>query len=225
MAVRLQDESIFEIEGLSLHAGDSPLLAGVSFGVAGGEAVAVTGPSGCGKSTLLRALAGLRPAAAGAVRLEGQTPSEMGWPKYRRLVLYVDQQPLLLEGPVASSLSRPFSYKSAETSFPREHAVELTRATGLPEDTLERDADSLSIGQRQRVALVRALLVEPAVLLLDEPFSALDEVSAARVTTLLEGHLAAAGAIVLGVHDGTGVEGLCSRSIDLTRFAARVSTP
>ncbi|HIJ66317.1 MAG TPA: ATP-binding cassette domain-containing protein, partial [Candidatus Hydrogenedentes bacterium] len=163
-----------EVRNLAVGAAGGAILTGVNLTAAPGELVAVTGPSGCGKTTLLRTVAGLLDALSGTIHLDGHTPAAFGWPQYRRRVVLVDQQPVLLDRSVEENLKRPFSYQSANGGFPAARARTLLDRLGLEPDRWDQRARALSVGQQQRVCLVRALLLAPALVLLDEPTSALD---------------------------------------------------
>ncbi|QXE33562.1 ABC transporter ATP-binding protein [Streptomyces sp. GMY02] len=148
---------------------DVTALRDVSLDVAAGEFVAIVGPSGCGKSTLLKLVAGLLKASTGAVRLHGE---QVGGP--RPDIGYVFQRAALLEWRTARRnilLQAEIRRMPAEKA--RARAGELIAMTGLSgfEDAYPHE---LSGGMQQRVALCRALLHEPPVLLMDEPFGALD---------------------------------------------------
>ncbi|MFB7269984.1 ABC transporter ATP-binding protein [Streptomyces sp. NPDC056244] len=148
---------------------DVTALREVSLDVAAGEFVAIVGPSGCGKSTLLKLVAGLLKASTGAVRLHGE---QVAGP--RPDIGYVFQRAALLEWRTARRnilLQAEIRRMPAEKA--RARADELIAMTGLSgfEDAYPHE---LSGGMQQRVALCRALLHEPPVLLMDEPFGALD---------------------------------------------------
>lgn len=181
--------------------------------------VALIGPSGCGKTTLLRAVAGLIDPAAGAVKLRGESPATVGWPEFRRQVAYVAQQPVLFDATVAANLARPFRYRSVAGEFTRERAAALLERLGL--DCLEENAWELSVGQQQRVCLARALLVQPAVLLLDEPAAALDETAAAKMEKLLLEQADAGLGVLLVTHNRQQAGRWCERQLDLTEHRAQ----
>ncbi len=158
--------------GLSKRYGRTEVLRELTLDVSPGSLVALLGPSGCGKTTTLRAVAGLIDPSAGDVLFDGR--SVLALPPERRPVAMVFQAPLLF----------PHMSVGENVAFgPRMRRVGRSRRRRLAEQALDRVqlggyADrrpgELSGGQEQRVALARALVVQPSVLLLDEPFSALD---------------------------------------------------
>ena len=91
-------EVLLRIDDLAVSAGGVRLLDGVMMKLCAGELLALTGPSGCGKTTLLRAIAGLDDPETGEVHFNGATPGEMGWPQFRRHVVFLHQRPVMLEG-------------------------------------------------------------------------------------------------------------------------------
>jgi lipoprotein-releasing system ATP-binding protein len=169
--------------------GTLPILAGISFSLAPGEALAITGPSGSGKSTLLYILGALEPASAGRVTLGGTDPAlldEPGLAAFRnRRVGFVFQdhcllpQCSLLENVLAPTLVAP-RRDDYET-----RARALLSAVGLAE-RLDHLPAELSGGEKQRAALARALVMEPELLLCDEPTGNLDRRAAEGVAALLQ---------------------------------------
>ncbi|MER6979482.1 ABC transporter ATP-binding protein [Streptomyces carpinensis] len=148
---------------------DVTALRDVSLGVASGEFVAIVGPSGCGKSTLLKLVAGLLRPSSGAVRLHGEDVTAP-----RPDIGYVFQRAALLEWrTVRRNILLQAEMRKMSADHARTRAAELIEMTGLTgfEDAYPHE---LSGGMQQRVALCRALLHEPPVLLMDEPFGALD---------------------------------------------------
>ncbi|WP_425555857.1 ABC transporter ATP-binding protein [Kitasatospora nipponensis] len=201
------------VRSLGAHVGSGPtrrqVLSGVDLDIRRGSLTAVVGPSGCGKTTLLRALAGLHPAGAGTLALDGRPLSGTLRRRTRdqlRCIQLVPQNPLGALNPartVAGALTRPLELHG---STPREQraarVAELLTAVGLPTDFSTRYPHELSGGQRQRVSIARALAAEPAVLLCDEVTSALDAATADGVMALLGDLRTARGlAVVLVTHD------------------------
>jgi len=137
------------------------LLGPVSLSLSVGECVAVRGPSGAGKTLLLRAIADLDP-NEGLVCLDGRDRSAIGGPEWRRRVGYVPAEP----GWWADTVGEHFSEWTAALAFARD--------LGFPEEAKAWPITRLSTGERLRLALIRALMVGPKLLLLDEPTAALD---------------------------------------------------
>ena len=144
-------------------------LADIDFTVRDGEFVAIVGPSGCGKSTLLRILAGLMPPTSGQAELAG---SPIDGP--RRDIGVVFQSPVLFPWrTVLANAELPVDVQGLDRKAMRAKALELLKLVGL-EGFESRYPRELSGGMQQRVSLVRALIHDPALLLMDEPFGALD---------------------------------------------------
>lgn len=161
----MEKEFVLKIEQSSKHFDAVKVFKGLSLQLNANEIVAILGPSGCGKSTLLRCIVGLEKADSGTIRI--------AHPRGTESIGYLFQNPILYPhlntaGNIALGFSERFTKQEKKTRIEQELiSVELggfeTRAV-----------ESLSGGEAQRVALVRALLGDPKVLLLDEPFSALD---------------------------------------------------
>lgn len=167
------------------------LFRGISLVVQPGDRLGVLGPSGAGKTVLLRALARLDPLDEGTLRSGGQEVRGDAVPEYRRRVMYLHQRPALLEGSVEENLRYPFSLKvHREQSFDPARAEGLLTRLGREPGFLAKSARDLSGGESQLVGLVRALLLDPAVLLLDEPTASLDAAAARAAEEVLEEWLA-----------------------------------
>ena len=150
----------------------------LSFSVVAGEFLCILGPSGCGKSTLLRVIGDLLRVNSGEVRVGGR-PAQESW----REIAYVFQSPRLLPWRDATDnvvLGRQLRFGSSGKAKARRDAEALLRLVGLGRDMHKMPA-MMSGGERQRVAIARALAVEPQIILMDEPFSALDLVTRRRM--------------------------------------------
>lgn len=166
--------SLLECAGLSRGAPSRPgfyLVQDVSFQLKRAEVIAVVGPSGAGKSTLLRLLNRLDEPTSGTIRLEGQDTRQIVPRNLRRRIGMVMQRAYLFPGTVATNLAFGPAQRGVTLSAAQIHSM-LT-SVGL-EGYESRDALTLSGGEAQRVAILRALANDPEVLLLDEPTSALD---------------------------------------------------
>ncbi|HJL17638.1 MAG TPA: ATP-binding cassette domain-containing protein [Sandaracinaceae bacterium LLY-WYZ-13_1] len=200
-----------EVRDLAVGRGDRRLLAGLSFTLAPGIRVALTGPSGVGKTTALRALCLLDEPFEGTLALDGASPEQLGVPRWRRRVVLVAQRASFFGGTVGEELARPFTFRSADAAFDADRARERLAALGLAPGW-DAPVEALSEGERQRVALVRALGVEPDVLLLDEPTSALDPDAARAAEAML---CADDRALVLVSHDEAQRARLDATPLDL----------
>ncbi|MDR3641647.1 MAG: ABC transporter ATP-binding protein [Humidesulfovibrio sp.] len=164
-----------------------------------GDFVLLTGPSGAGKSTLLRLFCRLEEPQEGQVLLNGQPVSTLPPAGLRRRVSYLQQTPTVSAGSVRQNLLLPFTFKAAANE-PKPSDAELAALLGslaAGDIPLDQEASTLSVGQRQRLCLARALLTRPEALLLDEPTSALDPDSASAVLTAAESFCLDSGGTVL----------------------------
>jgi NitT/TauT family transport system ATP-binding protein len=162
-------------EGVCIRFGEVEAVGDVSLGIHGGEFVTLLGPSGCGKSSLLKAIAGLVPISGGTLLVAGRPAG----PAAALEVGLMFQKPLLLPWRTTlQNVELPIEIALGSSSgvghFERALAAELLRMVGLS-DFASAYPNQLSGGMQQRAALARTLMSDPDVLLLDEPFGALDE--------------------------------------------------
>ena len=224
------DLPVLQVENLTRHfqAGRRGLFGarqtvravdGISFEVKRGEVFGIVGESGCGKSTASKAILNIHPPQAGSVRLNGinlTTLSEPEWREMRRKIQYVFQDPLGALDPrikVIEQVIEPLIIHRLGTPLERkEKAIRLLHSVGILDDQLAKYPHEVSGGQRQRVVLARALILEPELLICDEPISALDVSIQAQVVTLLQRLRAELGLTILFIsHDLSIVRYLCDR--------------
>jgi heme ABC exporter ATP-binding subunit CcmA len=201
-----------ELRGVGHAYGGRVVLAGVEHALEPGRALGLLGPNGSGKSTLLRCIAGLLRPRAGHVLVDGRESCELG-PAERARVAYAGHRPLLWGGLSARENLLLCAGLYGMGAYGSDGAERSLAAAGLT-DQAELPAASLSQGQRQRLALARALLPSPALLVLDEPHSGLDETSCAR----LDGVLAEARGnvtLVLATHERARAARLCDELLQL----------
>ncbi len=167
---------LLEARGLARKMpGGGFLLDDVNLTIFPNERVAIVGPSGAGKTLILRALALLDKSDAGEILWRGGPVTCAETPRFRAQVMYVNQRPALFEGTVEDNLRLPLTLSvHRERRFDRDRIGHLLEQFGRGAEFLRKRDRDLSGGEGQIVALVRALQLEPTVLLLDEPTSALD---------------------------------------------------
>jgi NitT/TauT family transport system ATP-binding protein len=172
-----------ELRDVSKSFGTLDALAPVSFDVAEGETVTLLGPSGCGKTTLLRLIAGLEKPTTGQIVVNGMTPSEA---RRHKQIGFIPQAPALLPWRTVESNARLLLdiNRSASPSTPSVSVADLLEEVGLGE-FLDAYPHELSGGMQQRVGLVRAFALDAPILLMDEPFAALDEMTRTDMRHLL----------------------------------------
>jgi phosphate uptake ABC transporter len=176
-------ENIIEIKKLCVSYGNQKVLENISYGFKKNKITAVLGSSGCGKTTLLQALNNLLSEEAnvkisGDIRLNGDSIYTMLPEALRKEVGLVFQTPVVFPTSIYKNMSYALSYHALNSRRDLDKAVEeKLKLAGLYEevkDKLKKSAVKLSGGQKQRLCIARALTIEPKVLLLDEPCSALD---------------------------------------------------
>lgn len=190
-------------------------LPPLSFAVTKGECMSIEGPSGSGKTRLLRAIADLDE-ASGYVFLDGVERREMPAPQWRHQVRYIAAEP----GWWAATAREHFPATINPDKLGR-----LLDSVGLESSLLDRPIGQLSTGERLRMALVRGLVDEPRVLLLDEPTGALDQQSKALVDELIRFQLLAGRVVLLVSHDSVEIEKLAHQRLQLGDTGRAASSP
>ena len=172
---------------MSLAFDTGAVLEDFSLEVSAGQKILMTGPSGCGKSTLLKCFLGLAVPKSGSIAVSGQplTPATV-W-SLRTRIAYVMQEPDLGRGTVHQIVERPFHYHAnAHLLHSVERLNELIDLFGLGIDLLDKNVSKLSGGEKQRIALIVAIMLDRPILLLDEPTSALDAQSRKTLSRYLQ---------------------------------------
>lgn len=204
--------------GLQRRLGDRLLWSQLDLELAGGDRLGLVAPSGAGKTLLLRTLALLDPPQAGTFNLLGRPPAAWGLPRWRSMVLYLAQRPVARGGTVETNLRAPWRFRERRErdGWCYERISSWLAALGREPSFLSYDAERLSGGELQLLALLRGLQFDPVVLLLDEPTASLDGATTAAVEALLIAWLAAGPrAAVLISHDSEQIQRVASRTLEL----------
>lgn len=214
--------STIQIENVHRRFPDGTVaLEGVNLSVQPGEFVSLVGPSGCGKSTLLRILAGLDTATSGFARLNGRSPSD---PQARQEMAFVFQEPTLMPWKsVLNNVALPLELRGVGVRERQDRARQSLELVGLSgrEGAYPRE---LSGGMKMRVSIARALVTKPQVMLMDEPFGALDEMTRQRLNDELLGIQQQTGATVVFVtHNMFEAVYLSRRIVVMTPHPGRVA--
>jgi putative ABC transport system ATP-binding protein len=197
---------ILELNNVSFHyAGSRTVLHDVNLSVRRNELIIITGESGAGKSTVLKLLNRFCDYRSGNILLDGIELKKYGIAELRRSIIYLPQLPVMIDGSVEQNLSFPFTFKIHRgKTF---DTVEVRKwldhfQLNLP---LHTDALTLSIGQRQRIALIRAIILRPQVLLLDEPGASLDRKNRELIDEMIASLIRNTGVtVIMATHTSEG---------------------
>ena len=211
---------VIQLREVALRLGGEQIYRNLSLDIREGEFCSILGPSGCGKSTLLRIIGDLLGVSSGEVRVAGRPPAE-AWQE----IAYVFQSPRLAAWRNALDnvlLGVELRFGRGDGEARAREARELLKLVGLGND-MEKFPAMLSGGERQRVAIARALAVKPKVILMDEPFSALDPQTRARMRAEVERIWLETGkTIVFVTHDIEEALQLADRIVLLSPKPARI---
>lgn len=186
--MHVSDANLLVLEQVSLQAptGPSLLLQDLSFTVRPGARLGVVGPSGAGKTSLLRLLNRLEEVSQGKIWFAGQEIRTIPVIQLRQQVTLVTQETKLLGMTVRQALEYPLVIRGLDRKQIEQRLLYWTEQLHIPAEWFDRTEVQLSVGQRQMVAIARALIIQPRLLLLDEPTSALDAGRAEHLITLLQ---------------------------------------
>ncbi|MCK9557773.1 MAG: ATP-binding cassette domain-containing protein [Candidatus Cloacimonetes bacterium] len=193
---------MLEIDIKRLYYGDKTLLSDIRLSVKVSERILIVGPTGVGKSSLLNTLNLMNQNYEGSILYEGKDLREYPPFELRSQICMVMQEPYLGEGTVQDILLEPLwfhSNRSHRSEERRERMLGLFQNFRLPESHLTKQAEQLSGGEKQRIALVRTLLLNPKILLLDEISSALDQNTSGIISDCIFKHYP--GAVIAISHD------------------------
>lgn len=180
---------MISINNLLVQRNGRDALKVASLEIKKGETLAVVGPNGAGKSTLLLALAHLIKPVNGGIAFHGKALKDWDDIEYRRKIAFVFQDPLLMDMSVQDNIALGLKFRGVKKEDAFERVIKWSKAMGV-DSLLKRRAGQLSGGEAQRVSLARAFVLDPELLLMDEPFSAVDPQTRAQLLKDLSNVLA-----------------------------------
>lgn len=214
------------VEGLSVSYGETRVLSDVSLNVRHGELVGLIGPNGAGKTTLIRSILRVIPTDGGMIRVGGKTGTAAA-----KSVGYVPQRhdfawdfPISVENVVLSGLNGHMGLLGRPRRRHWERVYDCLAKVGMS-DYSQRTIGKLSGGQRQRVLIARALASNPDVLILDEPFTGLDQPTIDMLLKLFRTLVDQGASIVMSTHDIVGAIDSCDRLVMINRRICADGTP
>ncbi len=177
--------NIIEFQNVTVKEQGKIILKDISFAISRGEKTVLWGKSGSGKSTILRTLLGGYSISEGSIRVDGLVLDRNSVNLIRNKIAYIGQEPVLGIGTVKQAMMFPFNFKANISIKPdASKLVQILQRVGLPGSLLGVDASTVSGGEKQRIAVARALLLQKKIFCIDEATSALDSDSAQIVVSL-----------------------------------------
>lgn len=203
---------MIRFENITLNIHHQSLLSSTSLHIANGDKVVIRGPSGCGKSSLMKTVVGALPLTGGSVTVGNLEMNAENAAAVRARIAYIGQEPILGADYVRDALLLPFSYKAHKGNQPSEELILQTlNQLRLPADILEKPSKRISGGEKQRIAIARALLLNKTIFLADEITSALDPESK---TAVMEELFRPELTLLSVSHDPDWINA-CSRTIEI----------
>ena len=216
---------LLQVDGLGVQRGGRWILRDLSFGVAPGEALGIAGESGAGKTTLAWAILGLLPSSEGHIHLLGQPWSELSGSQrrpIRPMLQAVFQEPHASLPPHLRGweiLEEPLRiHRRGVPSQRREAVLEAAERVKFPREALDQRPHHWSGGLAQRLCLARALMLQPRLLVLDEPLSALDPTLASHLLRLLLDLKAQGTSLLFISHQTAAMDRLCDRQLSIRPY-------
>lgn len=177
--------AILELRNLGFESEGKKILDNINYKINEGEFLSIMGPSGSGKSTLLKVISSIISKTSGDILYKDRPIEEYNPSEYRKEVSYCFQSPVLFGKTVEDNLRFPYDIRNEK--FDSNKAIKFLEEVNLPEDYLSKSINTLSGGEKQRVAVIRNVLYEPKILLLDEVSSALDQTNREIIWNWLKG--------------------------------------
>ena len=183
----MENNTIISVEDIDFSYGSQKILENYSVVFERGSFTCILGESGCGKSTLLRLINGLLIPQKGLVKIEDEVLTPQNLLQKRLEMGYVLQgNSLFPHLTIFQNMAYCLKLLNKKDSFCREKILELLPLVGLKEDLLNKFPDEISGGQKQRVGIIRAIAHDPKIVIMDEPFSALDSETRAKLQLLVK---------------------------------------
>lgn len=206
---------MLEVKNISLTLGGKLLFDKLSFSVNTGEILCISGASGCGKTSLLKTLMGFIPVDSGFISIDGELVSAESAAAFRKHMAYLPQELSFPCNKVSELVQLPFELRAnAAVKFSKDKMFEEWHKLDLAETLYSKNVSEISGGQRQRMLIATAKMLEKKILILDEPTSALDEESSMKVADYIA-DIANSGTMVIAVSHNTAFAQRCNKTITL----------